>query len=262
MNNQENSKKYEGQGNNWTAFFGGDNDIKDFIKHVVESPGSSVKKNGDFSGIINLQGPVKALVLIKVNPENAEVYSAYPFLQIANRVEIEIEKIDEWSNGAEAVISGSVGHASISFFDTLYFLNKGKYEVGKKYIFEIGALAHSFVKRDEKDLIMIPDAGPLKGEKLYTHKMTSFLPVHEYPGEFQFTCPFINFSGEVNTYEQNFKVFPFWLRNNDTDVPVITFPMYVNSKVIKGDPKTNDSIQGVASLQGFLADSFDEEEKK
>ena len=34
-------------------------------------------------------------------------------------------------------------------FDTLYFLNKGKYEVGK-YIFEIGRLAHSFIKRDEK----------------------------------------------------------------------------------------------------------------
>lgn len=256
---EEMNKKYEGQGNNWTAFFGGDDsDVKELIKHVVESPGAIAKHNGDFSGIINLQGPVKAFVLIKVNPENSEVQSAYPFLQISNRVEVEIEKIDEWSNGIEAVISGSVGSVSVSFFDTLYFFNKGKYEVGKKYIFEIGALAHSFVKRDEKDLIMVPDAGPLKGEKLYTHKMTSFLPVHEYPSEFQFTCPFINFSGEVNSYNQTFKVFPFWLRNNDTDVPVVAFPMYVNSKIIKGDLKTNDSIQGVALLEGYLADSFDE----
>jgi len=255
---EENNKKYEGQGNNWTAFFAGDHDIQGFIKHVVESPGATAKRNGDFSGIINLQGPVKALVLIKVNPENAEVYSAYPFLQISNRVEVEIKKIDEWSNGVEAVISGSVGPASISFFDTLYFFNKGKYEVGKKYIFEIGALAHSFIRRDEKDLIMIPDAGPLKGEKLYTHKMTSFLPVHEYPAEFQFTCPFINFSGETNSYNQNFKLFPFWLRSNDTEVPIISFPMYVNSKVIKGEPKANDSIQGVGWLQGYLTDSFEE----
>lgn len=259
---EEKKEKFEGHGNNWSATMGGDDfDVKQVVKTIVDAPNSVVKKVTDYSGIIGFDGPIKGLALIKINPENAELWSAYPFLQISNPIEVEIEKIEEYSNKVEAIISGSVGSVSVSFFDSLYFFNKDKYKIGEKFVFHLGAIALNFEKREEKDLILEPKEGPMKGEKLYTHKMTAFLPRADYGGEFEFTCPFVNFSGEVTAYDQKFKIFPYWVRAHDTDAPAFTLPMYINNKIIKGDCKTNDSVTGVAWLQGYLVDSFDDEIK-
>lgn len=258
----EEKEKIEVLGNHWSAVLGGgDLDMAKVVPQIVEAKNSIVKKSADFSGIISLEAPLKGLALIKINPENAELWSLYPFLQISNPIAVTISKIDEWSNGGEAVIWGSIGSASVSFFDTLYFFNKGKYKVGETYTFHLGAIAHSFEKRT-KDLIIEPTEGPLKGEKLYTQKMTSFLPAHEYGGEFTFTCPFVSFSGDLIAFDQPFSVFPYHIISIETDAVMFTLPMYVNKNLVKGDPQVNDSISGSAWLQGYLAGSFDKEEDK
>ena len=108
-----------------------------------------------------------------------------------------------------------------------------------------------------KDLVIEPTEGPLKGEKLFTHKMTSFLPNHGYGGVFSFVCPFISFSGETSAFDQPFHIFPYHINSSDTDHVLFNLPMYVNKKIVKEDLIMDDSMQGVALLQGYLIESFD-----
>ncbi len=259
MLDKETKGKFEGLGNHWSAVLDdGDLDLAKVASQIVEAKNSTVKKAGNFSGILSFEGPLKGFALIKINSENAELWSAYPFLQISNPVSVSVEKIDEWSNGGEAVIWGSIGPVSVSFFDTLYFCNKGKYKVGEAYTFHLGAIAHSFEKRTQ-DLVIEPTEGPLKGEKLYTQKMTSFMPAHDYGGEFTFICPFVSFSGQDSQFEESFSIFPYYIMSADTDSALFTAPMYVNKKLVKGDIQANDSVQGTAWLQGYLIDSFRED---
>ena len=255
----EETEKFEGHGNNWGAVFGNENfDVTKTITEIMNAEVFTVKSKNDYTSVISHNAPIRGLALIKKEEDKNVVWSGYPFLQISNPIEVSIEKIEEWSNGVEAIISGSVGLVSVSFFDTLYFLNKENYKIGQKYVFNIGAIGLYFEKRKEKDLILEPTEGPMKGEKLYTHKMTAFFPREKYGGEFEFVCPFVSFLGETTAFGEKFNIFPCWVRNRDTDTSAFTVPIYVNTKISNDTFKTGDSISGVGWLQGYLADSFDD----
>lgn len=258
------NQKYEGHGNTWSAVAGKDFDVAALAKKVVETTKESdVRNKNDFAGIISFDAPIRALALIHIDPkkEHSELYSLYPFLQISNPLAIEVDKIDEWSNGVEAVIEGSINGIKISFFEPLYFLNKGRYEVGKNYLFHLGAIAHLFAKRT-KDLVIEPTEGPLKGEKLYTQKMTSFMTVENYGGEATFICPFTSFNGQTEAFGKSFKIFPYHLMSGDMDQAAFNFPMFVRTDLIEGELVAGDSMQGTAWLQGYLIDSLEEDNQK
>lgn len=252
-------EKYEGLGNTWSSVLGKDLDVESLAKEVIDAQPSIVKSKGDFVGIISFNAPMKAVALLFINPDkkHTELWSLYPFLHISNPIAVEIQRVDEWKNKGEAVIWGSINGVSISFFDALYFLNKDKYEEGKTSRFHLGAIAHSFRKRTE-NLIIEPTEGPLKGEKLYTQKITAFKPAHEYGGEATYICPFTSFNGETQAFNTVFKIFPFHLMSADSDHAAFSLPMYVRADLVESDVAPGDSIEGAAWLQGYLVDSLDE----
>ncbi len=159
------------------------------------------------------------------------------------------------------MIWGSIGEVSVSFFDPLYFINKEKYKTGEIHRFNLAALAHSFEKRTD-DLVVDITEGPFKGEKFYTHKVTSYLPSSEYGGEFSYVCPFVSFSGNANFLDQSFSLFPFFLRSGEDESNIFGVPMFVNNNLIKDKLKENDSVRGIAWMQGYLADSFSDVDTK
>lgn len=261
MSKKEKVEKYEGHGNNWSAVLGDkDKKLSETIVRVVNDKNSDIINAGDYFAIISFDPPIRGLALNYTDKTKKShiLYSIYPFLQISNPIPVEINKIDEWDNGVEAIIWGSIGEVSLSFFDSLYFLNKSKYKIGEEYRFHLGAIAHSFEKRT-KDLMIDIKEGPFKGKKFYTQKATSYMPSNEYGGEFSFTCPFVSFSGNANFLDQSFSLFPFYLRHGEDESNVFTAPMFVNNDLIKSSLKTSDSIHGVAWMQGYLEDSFFEE---
>jgi len=254
--NEEN-KKYESHGNNWSAFTDNFDTAKiiELAKTVVEDKKSIFKKNGDFLGTIGFESPLRVLALSLIEKENAKLYSLYPFFQVSNPVNVEISKIHEWSNKGEAVIEGSIGGVAVNFFDTLYFLNKEKYKIGGTYQFNISGLAHSFTKRT-KDLQFVADSGPIKGEKFDTTRVTSYIPNHVFGGEFSYYSPFESFSGIVESLGSKFYHYPFYLRNIEDGI-AFSFPLFVREQIL-GDykPEINDPIAGTGWLQGYLIGSL------
>ena len=254
-------EKYEGHGNNWRAVI--DNfekeDVISIAKEIAEDENSLVINTDFFLGMINYDPPICGLALIFNNKEAKQLnlYSLYPFLQVQNPVEVEIAAIDEWSNQVEAVISGHVGEASVCFFDSLYFYNKEKYQIGKTYIFNLVGLAHSFAKRT-KDLEITIEKAPFKGERLNSAGMTGYLPSHEYGGEFVYYHPFANFDEKITAFNSNFYRFQFNLASaiNDNET-IFSFPIYVREQLLNNYiPVASDPIVGTGWLQGYLADSF------
>ena len=103
--NKETNQKNQVHGDSWSAVMGGEDfDVEVLIKRIVETPGCYVKKTENVSGVLNFNPPIRGFVLIKINQENAEVVSAYPFLHISNPISVLIERIEEWDDGLEAVI--------------------------------------------------------------------------------------------------------------------------------------------------------------
>jgi len=262
MSEETKKEKYEGHGNNWKAFIEDfDGKFGEMLVRAANNKDCKYLKNkerldvGDFLGIVNDGPPLSTLVLCHIEEENSQVYSYYPFIQMDNPLDVEISKIDEWENGGEAVIWGSVNGVSVSFFDTLYFLNKDKYKIGETYQFNIVGLAHSFSKRIE-NLEFVAEEGPMKGEKFYTANMTSFVPNHGYGGEFSYMSPFESFSGTIEALGSKFYQYPFYLKNLEDGI-AFSFPLFIRDKILgEYKPELNDPIAGTGWLQGYLVDSL------
>lgn len=251
-------EEYESHGNNWGAVidnFGMDK-LVEIAKLITENKTSIHKVKGDFLGIIGFEPPFQVLLLNYRNKDNYEIYSLYPFFRIGNPVDVKISKIDEWDNKCEAVIEGSLANGTyITFFDTLYFLNKEKYVIGQSYKFNLVGLAHNFKKRIE-NLQFSPSSGPLKGEKFDSTCMTGYAPIDKYGGEFSFYSPFESFLGSVEFMGSKFHVHAFYQNTSNKDI-VLRFPLFIREQTLKGyKPQPNDPIEGTAWLQGYLIDSL------
>lgn len=258
----ENKENFEGHGNNWAAVVDdfGEQKMVEISKPIIESKESIIKMKDDFFGMIGYEPPLRVLALIKKGAESSQLYSLYPFFQINNPVEVEISEIREWSTGGEGVIEGSVaGGVGVSFFDTLYFLNKDKYQVGNTYTFNLTGLAHGFSKRTDTEMQV--NKGPLKGRDVDSSRMTGFMPVREYGGEFTFYSPFESFSGSIEALGSKFYQYPFaltGLENGET----FRFPLFVREQTLKGyEPELNDPLYGTGWLQGYLSGSLSEGDK-
>lgn len=84
-------------------------------------------------------GPIRACVLVA----NNTLVSAYPAVQEGPIWPITITEIVPWANGLEGQISGTCNGATIGFFDTRFYANQRKYDVGSTYNFHMGALAYT-----------------------------------------------------------------------------------------------------------------------
>lgn len=259
MTDETKKEKFEGHGNNWAAF--GEYGEPEFIalaKKVVEDEKALVKTQGDFFCMIGFEPPIRALALMRKDDESKKnlLDSMFPFFQIGNPVDVKVEEIKEWSTKCEAVIEGSVGGISISFFDPFYFLNKDKYKIGNTYSFNLAGLAHSFMKRTD-NLEIKPNEGPMKGETINSGRMTAYFPSNDYGGEFSFAHPFTSFDGEVQAFGEKLYRYQFYVLAGMDDQAPLSFPLFVSEKSLKGyKPELNDPVTGTGWLQGYLADTL------
>lgn len=96
----------------------------------------------------HLSWPVRTkglMVTIVVDNEAKQnrVISLYPFWIEGNKQHLMLQKVVVWEGGVEAQITGQIGELSITFFDTLYLLNRGWYERGMTYEFLLSGIAYS-----------------------------------------------------------------------------------------------------------------------
>ena len=71
-----------------------------------------------------------------------EVLAVYPYDDTGYGWPIAVQSIFPWANGLEAQVIGTCHGATIGFFDTLYFRNKGYYRQDVPLTFLISGLAY------------------------------------------------------------------------------------------------------------------------
>jgi hypothetical protein len=94
------------------------------------------------------EGPLRACVLVA----NKMLASAYPEVQDGPVWPIEITEIIPWANGLEGQIVGTCHGATVGFFDTRFYANQRRYEVGQTYNFHMGALGYTVGRAPESEI--------------------------------------------------------------------------------------------------------------
>jgi hypothetical protein len=98
----------------------------------------------DFACMGSPSGDVRAIVHL-VKPQGRPkfyLHSAFPWLAVGAPARLKLYGADANHFGLEAFINAGVADGpSVSFFDPLYALNKGKYRVGSEHQFTLAALS-------------------------------------------------------------------------------------------------------------------------
>ena len=278
----------EGHGNHWGClgdkkevfphFLGliygdGKTEIFKAAKHSFKDPETGRSRDETVLSMVAPDTDLAALVLSVTNQEEKEIkfQSTYPFARVGARYPITIAKIQEWENGIEARIDGVFGDkASLGFFDTLYHVNKDKYEEGKTYEFDLAGVAYR-LKVIEPEPIVITDPEVIArhrkswaeiGEELITNKdgaieisMDGAAILDPLEG-----CAISDFAFRARVRA----VSSFRLEGQTVHVVRGTLiiiddqefevPIYVTDHALEGPPpKPGDNISGRLWLQGYLA---------
>lgn len=93
-------------------------------------------------------GPIRTCVLVT----NNTLATAYPEVQDGPVWPISITEVVPWANGIEGQITGTCHEAVISFFDTRFYANQRKYDVGKTYNFHMGALGYTIGLAEDREV--------------------------------------------------------------------------------------------------------------
>ncbi len=87
-------------------------------------------------------GTMALLVSDSIESRSA-LYSAYPFAVKGGKQRLRLTEIRDWGNEIEAVMVGeNEAGIEIAFFDTKYFLNRDRYQVGETYDFRIAGVIY------------------------------------------------------------------------------------------------------------------------
>jgi hypothetical protein len=92
--------------------------------------------------------PLRACVLVA----NQMLASAYPEVQDGPVWPITITEIIPWSNGLEGQITGTCHGAAVAFFDTRFYANWRRYDVGQTYDFHMGALGYTVGRAPQREV--------------------------------------------------------------------------------------------------------------
>ena len=229
--------------------------------------------------VISFTGPERddfcalALLVSDSVKGGARVWSAYPFAKKGIPHEIKITAIEEWKNTLEARIEGETEDgAEIGFFDTLYHLNKEKYEIGKTYPFMLSGLAYNLKIPEDKGF-KISDPEKIRG---FREKMSDagidfpeeddepiefslggaaiFLPIEDWDvDDFSFRAPVRHVSSFQLEGQTVHAVTAIVLRPFGPDDEDFDLTIYAADHAIEGEPpKQGDDISGSLWLQGYL----------
>jgi hypothetical protein len=201
-----------------------------------------------------------------------EVSTWYPFIRQGERIELRLKRIQEWSNGHEAVLTGETRDGiEIGFFDTKYHKNKTLYRLGEVYPFSIAALSYSVDVVSERRIIM-------KGrDAVDFYKRTGQRPHIGLDGKVAPLEFDISDIVQMQSFDadrradvvvqspvyaiDDLTVFnrPFYrLRIMIHRSPDISINLYANPTMFSNRPALRDPVRGVIWLQGYLVEPEDE----
>lgn len=218
---------------------------------------------------LSLDNNLSALALVASNLERQsnEFISGYPFVKKGEDLLLKLTQIQEWSNKFEAVLTVETGDGKeFSFFDTKYYKNKKKYEVGSFYDFTVSALAYnahileersfSFEGEDAVNWLAkigkepeLDAAGGVEPVVFDLSNLVAFFPDGECKEDAEFQSPVASIDTE-EVFQNKFYVFRIFLFRE----PDVSLKLYARQSFFDKPPTIGEPLRGFLWLQGYLSE--------
>ncbi len=192
------------------------------------------------------------------------VWTAYPILKEGLSVELTVSEISLWGNGVEAEVTGvTEDGSSISYFDSYYFRDAGKYEVGDHIRVELGAIAFGMKKAESGSFFIddpavikamrgnSPDQDLLEPIEVRLDGAAMLMPKEGWDSyEYTYHCP-VRAIDQAVAFEQNFyRITATLLRGIENGIE-LDVPVLVSERLMEGDPPiAGDDVEGGLWLHG------------
>lgn len=275
----------QGHGGHWRTIIDDDTDLVKFLMNRLE--GSRQVDNSVIKGVIddepdmyNVLGlatedeEIGVCSLVVESKEQNRFITGFPELKNAGtEVTLLLTQIHEYANGMEAVLTcDSVDGATLSFFDSKYYLNKDNYEIGNKYTFKLAALA--------SEAEILPEEGrtaefteeqtinmtTMLGTQLEKDKNGNVIPmrcrmdslayclstVDEVPDEYEFQSPVTDVKSVMILGTPMYRMKIDVVRTED-DASAVSIPLYAKKAFFAKKPKKNEPVRGWLWMLGALA---------
>src|SRR5689334_13127657 len=138
--------KEGGQGGHWGTLFPDlENDqqpLWTLIQAVAEQSDTSEPFDTPAGPGLALYGGDEPLQTCVVVDAHSRLVSAYPAVQGGHRWPITVVELTPWANGLEGQVTGTCHGALVNFFDTRWWANHHRYQVGQTYDFVINGLCY------------------------------------------------------------------------------------------------------------------------
>ncbi len=178
------------------------------------------------------------------------VWTAYPMALDGVVHEVTVDGIEEWANGLEGQVVGSIGPAFLAFFDTRYYRNAGRYRVGENYPVALAAFAYT-LREAEPQTITDPE-----GRKHSTRNVAGYRPFPRGDVDdfvYQFPVKSVGTVQLCGRTVYRLLVPLFRLPDESGEHRDIDITLYAAEHVTGGYvPRVGDAVTGVLWLQGTL----------
>ena len=212
--------------------------------------------------------------IIEEQEDSNELKSFFPYVTNKVGIPMKLIKIDEYSNGFEAVVTAEYDGQEFGFFDVDYALHKDEYEIGKTYNFALSAIAYNAEIVPEKDMHFEitpenveniyrdhPDAmerdadGNILPMKMSCEQLVMCMQTDgKYPDDAEFWSPVESRGKKVSLLKHEFYCFDICIHHDEDEEYVLNIPLAARTSFFKEKPTMKNSVRGHLWLQGRLID--------
>ncbi len=240
-------KREGGHGNHWAAIFETEDETFSAISDSVNKKELIDQRRQIDGGIVVYDSVGGRMKILTITVDN-QIWTSYPYLVNGISYDVEIESVEEWSNGLEGQIQGGLGEAAISFFDTGYLEGKKTYQDEQRYRFSLSALAYT--------LEVVEHEEAKEGEIGIAKGFAGFFPAGPEGdiGDFTFSSAVkevvdFDFWGK-KFFRIKASLFTMSEIGEDGEVDIY---VYVPHRAIQGSkPRIGDDVFGAIWMQGHL----------
>lgn len=255
----ENKPKRDGRvGDAWNGLLGNNYKEKfgDLIPRTTQSTNASVEKYGKHAILIDKTNSLPVQVILDTSTDKLLFQSIIPkFNPEFEDIPFTVDRIDEWSNEAEAVLEGVIfeGHL-FSFYCSNYLKYKEAIVKDKILNINISVVGRKAEILPVSERTIIPGKGPLQGETLVLDKMRYLNPVHgEDPELCQFFFPIQDIQ-TIKFYNDEILKIKGTLFDSDEEDKHYYYNVYINKSLVKNpeELKIGEPFKGWGWLQAEI----------
>lgn len=199
-------------------------------------------------------------IVEKIYDQDYVLKSAFPYVPNQTPVAMTLRRIDEYSNGIEAVLTCELCGQEFSFFDVDYPLHKAEYELGGTYDFALSAIAYKAGAVPQAEMYMDFDL-PVEVREAMGAPKEEVIPMYmgelvaclqssrRYPDDAVFWTQTQSKARKVSFLHRDFYRMEIMLFHDEDDNS-LNIPLIVKASMFETKPAKGTSIRGHYWLQG------------